>query len=49
MGIHLVDLADLGTLAETCARRRTWTFLLALAPPPITRSTSALINPLAIF
>ena len=49
MGIHLVDLADLDPLAGICARRGTRTFLLTLAPPPISRSTSALINPLAIF
>jgi hypothetical protein len=49
MGLHLIDLAELDALSATCVRRARWTFLLTLAPPPITGSTSALINPLAIF
>lgn len=49
MGIHLVDHADLAALAQACSQRRTWTFLLTLAPSPIAGSTSALVNPLAVF
>lgn len=49
MGIHLVDLADLAALADVCRQRQDWTFLLTLAPAPLIGSTSALINPLAVF
>src|SRR3989475_13198829 len=49
MGIHLLDNCALDALAEACATRSRWTFLLAVAPLVLVRGTASPVNPLAIF
>ena len=49
MGIHLLDNCALDALAEACAARSRWTFLLVVAPLVLVRGTASPVNPLAIF
>src|SRR5437763_958432 len=49
MGIHLLDNCALDPLAEACAARSRWTFLLVVAPLVLVRGTASPVNPLAIF
>src|SRR5438132_765038 len=49
MGIHLLDNCALDALAEACATRSRWTFLLAVSPLVLVRGTASPVNPLAIF
>ena len=49
MGVHLLDNCALDALAEACATRSRWTFLLAVAPLVLERGTASPVNPLAIF
>ena len=43
------DNCALDALAEACATRSRWTFLLAVAPLVLVRGTASPVNPLAIF
>jgi kynurenine formamidase len=49
MGVHLIDNADLETLAQTCAEQGRYEFLFVLAPLVLERGTSSPVNPLACF
>ncbi|MGH7935289.1 MAG: cyclase family protein [Candidatus Binataceae bacterium] len=49
MGVHLVDNADLDSLAEKCARDRRYTFMFSLLPLILERGTASPANPVAIF
>jgi kynurenine formamidase len=49
LGINLVDNADLEALAEACAARNRWEFMLTMAPIPIVGGTGSPINPIATF
>jgi kynurenine formamidase len=49
MGIHLLDNCALDAVAEACAARSRWTFLLVVAPLVLVRGTASPVNPLAIF
>ena len=49
LGLPLVDNAELDSLAATCERLGRWEFLLVLAPWRLRGTTSAPVNPLAIF
>jgi len=49
MGIHLLDNCALDALAEACAARSRWAFLLVVAPLVLVRGTASPVNPLAIF
>ena len=49
LGIPLVDMAQLGRLAETCRRLGRWEFLSTIAPLPIPASSGSPVNPLAVF
>lgn len=49
MGVHLIDNAQLDDLADACAERRRWAFLLTLAPLRLERGTASPINPIALF
>jgi kynurenine formamidase len=49
MGVGIVDNAELEELAEACARRQRWEFLLVVAPLNIPRGTGSPVNPLAVF
>jgi hypothetical protein len=49
MGIHLLDNCALNALAEACATRSRWTFMLAVAPLVLERGTASPVNPLAMF
>jgi kynurenine formamidase len=49
MGIHLIDNCDLEALAEACAAKRRWSFLLTLAPLRLSQGTASLLNPIAVF
>jgi kynurenine formamidase len=49
LGLPLVDAAALDDLATTCRAEQRCSFLLVLAPPPITGTTGLPVNPIAIF
>jgi hypothetical protein len=49
IGIHLLDNCALDALAEACAARSRWTFLLIVAPLVLVRGTASPVNPLAVF
>ncbi len=49
IGLHLIDNAQLDDLADACAVRRRWEFLLTLAPLRLQRGTASPINPIAMF
>jgi kynurenine formamidase len=49
MGVHLLDNLQLGRLAEACAARSRWEFLLAVAPLRVERATGSPVNPVAVF
>jgi kynurenine formamidase len=49
IGLHLIDNAQLDDLADACAERRRWAFLLTLAPLRLQRGTASPINPIALL
>ena len=49
LGLPLVDAAELDLLAATCERLARWDFFLVVAPWGLRGTTSAPVNPLAIF
>jgi kynurenine formamidase len=49
MGVHLLDNLDLTTLADACAERGRWEFLLTVAPLRIPRGTGCAVNPIAVL
>jgi kynurenine formamidase len=49
MGLCLVDNADLERLAEACAHRGRWTFLLLLAPLHMVNATGSPLTPVAVL
>jgi kynurenine formamidase len=49
MGVHLLDNADLETLAEKCARDSRYAFMFNLLPLVLERGTGSPANPIALF
>jgi kynurenine formamidase len=49
MGLWLIDNANLEDLAQACAARRRWEFLLTLAPLRLQGVTGSPVNPIALF
>ena len=49
MGINLLDNQDLEALGETAARLNLWTFMLTIAPVPVTGGTGFPLNAIATF
>ena len=49
MGVHIFDNCDLEALAEACARRNRWEFMLTAAPIAVTGGTGSPLNPIAVF
>ena len=49
MGVHLLDNLRLDQLAEACAVRDRWEFLLIVSPLRVERGTGSPVNPVAIF
>ncbi|GIJ45383.1 cyclase [Virgisporangium aliadipatigenens] len=49
LAIPLIDGADPGALAATCARLGRWTFQLVVAVPRIAGTTGLPVNPIAVF
>jgi kynurenine formamidase len=49
MGLWLIDNANLEPLAEACAARRRWEFLLTVAPLRLRNVTGSPVNPIALF
>jgi kynurenine formamidase len=49
LGMPVLDNADLEALAEACAQRHRYTFLLTLNPLRIPGATGGPVNPVAIF
>jgi kynurenine formamidase len=49
LGVHLVDNMRLGLLAEACAARERWEFLLTIAPLRLAQGTGSPVNPIALF
>ena len=49
MGMQLLDNQNLEQLAEACASRKRWEFLLMVAPLRLERGTASAVNPIAVF
>jgi kynurenine formamidase len=49
LGLHMLDNADFDPLAEACAARNRWEFLVVIAPLPIVGGTGSPVNPIATF
>ena len=49
MGMWLLDNADLEALAEACAARGRWEFMLSMSPLKLSNTTGSPVNPLAVF
>lgn len=49
MGLWILDNADLEDLAQVCASRGRWEFMISLAPLKLTNTTGSPVNPIAIF
>ena len=49
LGLPLIDNLALEVLAEACARRGRWDFLLAVAPLPLERFTGSPVSPVAVL
>ena len=49
MGVHILDNCDLEALSAAAAQRRRWTFLLTVAPIPVTGGTGSPLNPIATY
>ena len=49
MGVWIVDNANLEELAEACAQRNRWEFLITVNPLPLEGVTGSPVNPIAIF
>ena len=49
MGVWIIDNANLEELAEACAQRNRWEFLITVNPLPLEGATGCPVNPIAIF
>jgi kynurenine formamidase len=49
MGLWLIDNANLEDLAQACAVRRRWEFMLTIAPLRLQGVTGSPVNPIALF
>jgi kynurenine formamidase len=49
MGLWLIDNANLEDLAQACAARGRWEFLLTIAPLRLRNVTGSPVNPVAVF
>ena len=49
LGLWLIDNANLEDLAEACAERNRWEFMMVIAPLRFRNATGSPVNPLAIF
>ena len=49
MGLWILDNADLEALAEACATRGRYEFLLTINPLPLHNTTGSPVNPVAVF
>jgi kynurenine formamidase len=49
MGLWLIDNGNLEELAQACAARRRWEFMLTIAPLVLTNVTGSPVNPIALF
>jgi kynurenine formamidase len=49
MGLWLIDNGNLEELAQACAARRRWEFLLTAAPLRLQHTTGSPVNPIALF
>jgi kynurenine formamidase len=49
MGLWILDNADLEALAEACASRGRYEFLLTINPLPLHNTTGSPVNPVAVF
>lgn len=49
MGMQLLDNQNLEDLAQACASRRRWEFMLVIAPLRLERGTGSPVNPIAVF
>ncbi len=49
MGLWLIDNGNLEELAQACAARRRWEFMLTIAPLVLLKTTGSPVNPIALF
>jgi kynurenine formamidase len=49
MGLWILDNAALEELAEACAQRGRWEFMICILPLRLSNTTGSPVNPVAIF
>ncbi|HEV8643410.1 MAG TPA: cyclase family protein [Methylomirabilota bacterium] len=49
LGLWLIDNMNLEELAQACAARRRWEFMLTIAPLRLQNTTGSPVNPIAVF
>ena len=49
MGLWLIDNANIEELAQACAARRRWEFMLTIAPLVLLNATGSPVNPIALL
>ncbi len=49
LGLWLIDNMNLEELAQACAARRRWEFMLTIAPLRLQNTTGSPVNPIALF
>jgi len=49
MGLWILDNADLEALAEACAQRGRYEFMVSIGPLPLHNTTGSPVNPIAVF
>jgi kynurenine formamidase len=49
LGVTVIDNMDLDAVAEACAQRQRWDFLLTVAPLRLPHGTGSPVNPIAVF
>ena len=49
MGLWLIDNCNLEEIAEACAERGRWEFLLTIAPLRVQYGTGSPVNPIAVL
>jgi len=49
MGLWILDNADLEALAEACASRGRYEFMVSIGPLPLHNTTGSPVNPIAVF
>jgi kynurenine formamidase len=49
MGLWILDNANLEDVAQACAERNRWTFMVSINPLRLHNTTGSPVNPIAVF